>query len=251
MINSTTLSADERARYEEFDRERGLRLSRIVGFAFAGVCTLAFLAMVTYTLADPNVLQPAFVSMGVALVACIVLYLLAISLTRRWSALPAAALVAASTVLAIAMFQIARESAVGVDSLVVAAFAAYTLPIGLAGVVGSPRLMFVIAAVITAICVVVGLAMPARLQLDRLQPTLVVMVCIASSVHWLVAVLVYGASTLYIQTMHELRSIRRTGACAQLDALKDQFITHVNHELRTPIMTMRGISSCCGSSTRP
>ncbi len=42
-------------------------------------------------------------------------------------------------------------------------------------------------------------------------------------------------------TMHDLVDARiATERLAQLDALKDQFITSVNHELRTPLMTMVG-----------
>jgi signal transduction histidine kinase len=241
MNDPTTLSAEERDRYVEFDRTRGLRLSRIVGFAFAGACAVALSAMGLSALIARSVLQPAFTSMGVALLVGIALYCLAAGLAQRGAGLPAAALIAVSTVLVVAAFQIARESVAGVDSLVAAAFAAYTIPIGLSGVVGSPRLMFVTTAVITGICGIVGLVLPTQLHLLQSPSVLVAMVGIASGVHWLVALLIFGASSLYIRTMHELGDIRGALERArQLDALKDQFITHVNHELRTPIMALRG-----------
>jgi signal transduction histidine kinase len=179
--------------------------------------------------------------MEAALLVCIALYLLAAELARRGIGLPAAALIGVSSVLVVAAFQLARESIAGVDVLVVAAFAMYTIPIGLSGVVGSPRLMFMTTIAITAISATTGLAIPTHFQFDRLPATLLLMFAIASGVHWLVAVLIYGASTLYLQTMSDLGDIRiALERALQLDALKDQFITNVNHELRTPIMAMRG-----------
>jgi signal transduction histidine kinase len=169
---------------------------------------------------------------------CVVLYLVAAWLARRGAALVAAALIGLSTALAIAAFQVTREAAQGLDLPVVAAFAAYTIPIGLAGVVGSPRLMFAITSLVTLLGVVVGLVLPWS---ATSHATLLAVVGISLLVHWLVATLVYGASTLYIRTMSELGDIRTALERArQLDQLKDQFITNVNHELRTPIMAMQG-----------
>jgi signal transduction histidine kinase len=71
-----------------------------------------------------------------------------------------------------------------------------------------------------------------------------VTLCIVIGVHWTIAILLYGASSLYdqaLQALHELGDVRLAFERAQrLDALKDQFITSVNHELRTPAMAMQG-----------
>jgi signal transduction histidine kinase len=169
------------------------------------------------------------------------LYVLAAELARRGVGLPAAALIGVSSVLVVATFQLTRESVAGVDVLVVAAYAAYTIPIGLSSIVGSPRLMFVTTIGITAISSITGLAIPTHFHFDRLPASLILMVCVASAIYWVVAVLLYGASMLYIQTMSELGDIRTALERArQLDALKDHFITNVSRELRTPIMAMRG-----------
>jgi signal transduction histidine kinase len=241
MIEPSTLSTDERERYLEFDRQRGQRLSFLVGVTFGGCCLVAALALGVHLLIAPTSLSPASGGMVAALLACAALYGLAAVLARRGVGLPAAALIGVSSVLVAAAFQLARESVAGVDVLVVAAYAAYTIPIGLSGVVGSPRLMFVTTIAITTISATTGLAIPTHFQFDRLPANLILMVVIATGVHWLVAVLIYGASTLYIQTMSELGDIRiALERARQLDALKDQFITNVNHELRTPIMAMRG-----------
>jgi signal transduction histidine kinase len=50
----------------------------------------------------------------------------------------------------------------------------------------------------------------------------------------------FGASVLYDQVLVNLGTLREAYERAkQLDNLKDQFITNVNHELRTPIMAMQ------------
>jgi signal transduction histidine kinase len=60
----------------------------------------------------------------------------------------------------------------------------------------------------------------------------------------LVALLIYGSSVLYDQALAEVEGLRTANERAQqLDALKDLFITHVNHELRMPIMTLQGVAA--------
>jgi signal transduction histidine kinase len=57
----------------------------------------------------------------------------------------------------------------------------------------------------------------------------------------LAAVVVAFILTRQVLTMRDLVDARiATARAEQVDALKDQFITSVNHELRTPLMTMKG-----------
>jgi signal transduction histidine kinase len=58
---------------------------------------------------------------------------------------------------------------------------------------------------------------------------------------WAVMGVLIAAAGTYQQTLRELGDVRVAYARAQqLDELKDQFITHVNHELRSPVMAMHG-----------
>ncbi len=60
-------------------------------------------------------------------------------------------------------------------------------------------------------------------------------------VQWAVAGIMLAAAGTYVQTLRELGDVRVAYARAQqLDQLKDQFIAHVNHELRSPLMAMQG-----------
>jgi signal transduction histidine kinase len=58
---------------------------------------------------------------------------------------------------------------------------------------------------------------------------------------WAAAGVLVAAGSTYLQTLRELGDVRVAFAQAQrLDQLKDEFITHVNHELRSPIMALQG-----------
>jgi signal transduction histidine kinase len=60
-------------------------------------------------------------------------------------------------------------------------------------------------------------------------------------VQWATAGILYATRETNVQTLHELGDVRIAYERAQqLDQLKDQFIAHINHELRSPIMAMLG-----------
>jgi signal transduction histidine kinase len=60
-------------------------------------------------------------------------------------------------------------------------------------------------------------------------------------VQWATAGILYATSETYLQTLRELGDVRVAYQRAQqLDQLKDQFIAHINHELRNPVMALLG-----------
>jgi signal transduction histidine kinase len=60
-------------------------------------------------------------------------------------------------------------------------------------------------------------------------------------VQWAVMGILIAAAGTYVQTLRELGDVRVAFARAQqLDQLKNQFIAHVNHELRSPVMALQG-----------
>lgn len=60
-------------------------------------------------------------------------------------------------------------------------------------------------------------------------------------VQWSVAGILLAASRIYLRTLRELGDVRIAFTRAQqLDQLKDQFIAHINHELRSPVMALQG-----------
>jgi signal transduction histidine kinase len=65
-----------------------------------------------------------------------------------------------------------------------------------------------------------------------------IFVLVATLVEW---VLMVGLVLIIVSNQRTMQQLASAYVqAAQLDDLKDQFITHVNHELRTPIMTLHG-----------
>jgi signal transduction histidine kinase len=235
------MSADERARYSQFDRERGVRLSRLVGVVFGGITALALLAVGLFALLRPDTQPAAVRAMLAALAVCIALYAAGIRLAAARRGLLAAAAINGSFLLSICAFQLVWEGAAGSESLLVGTFGAYTIVIGISGVQGNARYMFAVTALTNLLVGVVLLLVPSLLRPGAAPPQSYVTVLIVCAVDWTIALLIFGASSLYEQSLHELGDIRLAFERAQkLDALKDQFITSVNHELRTPAMAMQG-----------
>ncbi|HEU5441098.1 MAG TPA: HAMP domain-containing sensor histidine kinase [Ktedonobacterales bacterium] len=235
----TALTSVERTTYTEFDRERGLRLARVVAIAFAGflLFVLAGIAAALALRMIPAI--PTYELLAAALAVCVALYGLALWVVRRRRALLAATVVIASTLLAIVSVQVAWESLAGLSALVVAFGGFYIITIALSGVLGNTRMMFGTAAVTSALTALVCVVLPVRLGTAPSDAALTLVT--SAGEQWLAAVLTYGASTLYVQALHDLGALRLAVERAhQLDALKDQFITNVNHELRTPIMALHG-----------
>ncbi len=240
-VDMPTISPGEREIYGEFDRERSLRLARIVGLVFASLVALAVAVLVVISLISPNVRTTSYLAMALTLAGCVALYLAAALFTRRGQMLVAASAVVGSTVLAIAMFQATWESTHSIDLVVVAASGVYTIAVGLAGVLGTSRFLFIFSALLTVVSLGTFFVVPRWLGIATGDSRVVAVALIASGVHWLAALLIFGASTLYVQALHQLSAIRVAYERAQqLDELKDQFITNVNHELRTPAMAVQG-----------
>lgn len=60
-------------------------------------------------------------------------------------------------------------------------------------------------------------------------------------VQWSVAGILLAAARTNLRTLRELGDVRIAYTRAQqLDQLKDQFIAHINHELRSPVMALQG-----------
>jgi signal transduction histidine kinase len=58
---------------------------------------------------------------------------------------------------------------------------------------------------------------------------------------WLLALVLYGAARGYQSVQRQISDVRvQYERARQLDELKDQFITSVNHELRNPVMLLNG-----------
>src|SRR5262249_32802565 len=109
----------------------------------------------------------------------------------------------------------------------------------MAGMLGGLRTILGTTVVLNAVTLCILLLAPRSPALDELiRQQLPLLVSVTLTYQWAVAALMLAIWLTYRQTLR-LLGIAYARA-QQLDTLKAQFITHVNHELRTPIMTLQG-----------
>ncbi len=137
----------------------------------------------------------SYLVMALTIAGCVALYVAASIFTRRAQMLVAASAVVGSTVLAIAMFQATWESTHGIDLLVVAASGVYTIAVGLAGVLGTSRFLFIFTPLLTVVSLGIFFVVPQWIGVATGDARVVAVALIASGVHWLAALLIFGAST--------------------------------------------------------
>ncbi len=238
MPETSPITSDEREVYTEFDRERSLRLSRIVSYALGLCLIVGLILLLVRALVEPSTVTPESRVLSVALLAALLIDVLAVWLVYQKRDLFAALAILASLLIAGFTFQATREAVHGLDTLVMAVFGDYIIVMALAGVLAGARAMFSIACLTSLCSIAVIFFLPAA---HRGPPNTDSILTCATVIggQWLAAILTFIASNLYIQTLHELGSLRVAYERAQrLDELKDQFITSVNHEMRNPIMAM-------------
>lgn len=217
---------------DAFDRERGLRLSRLVTLAFGGVIALATVILLVAGVVSGTWTQRTFVTVLGACVAGLVCYALAWSLVSRKQLRLGATLILVGFIGILTTVQVLHGRAAGLDAVVVSIFGIYGILCALAGVLVDTRYMFTAAVVVNVLNAALCFTLP------HVSPGTAALVwLIVSFEDWLAVLLTFGAQTLYTQTARELGDLRVAVERAQrLDDLKNQFIRSVNHELRNPIM---------------
>ncbi len=129
----------------------------------------------------------------------------------------------------------------GLDGIGIALFAVYAIPVGLSGIMNGPVLMFSTTMLIMLYSIITVIFLPGfgLTAYPGVAPWAIVV--IIAGVDWIIALLVHASSVLYSRALEKLQLLQIAYQQAmRLDGLKDQFIDHVNHELRTPIMALQG-----------
>ena len=221
----------------QLNQGRGILLARYVG--------RAFIPAIIFSWAIFPITHAPWVDIGIVSVGSLIgigLLIAGVWLAEHQQGEWAARCIVTGIQIATTLLQVFWALHHGIDGVVFALFIAQTIPIGLATALSGVELLrntLVVTAGITTVLFVGGVLW--------FHPVLVGSMAL---IEWLmtvffigiIAALLYGGSIFYAQALQEIGTIRNAYERAQrLDELKDQFITHVNHELRTPIMTMQGI----------
>lgn len=226
---------------QDLEDARSARLSVIVGRVFGIGIGVALLAVLASDLIAYQHLSLPILGFGTLLAASAALQFGGVWLAQHRQLAWGARVIVGGILVAIATIQVVWAYAFSIDAIVIALFAANVIPIGLGSVLGNARLMAVVTGLANLSAVFIALVLPHWVDPAFGGAQAWLSFAIVITVDWIIAGLVYGSSTLYGQALDELGALRLAiDRARQLDDMKDQFIAHVNHELRTPIMTLQG-----------
>lgn len=239
--------------YQEYERRRRLELARTLLPIFALVQLGVFLVSVLFIFAAhyrPPILQIfAFNTVLVGLDAA--LHVVGLRFVRRGevrqATLSVLVPVALTVMVPILAYDIFDRGGPAISNPIVAItlgeMVATLVLIVLAGVLWSNRISLIGTTLLMNLYTLFILAY--ALQIPgagmALRDAALLLLTFPLFVQWATTGILLAASGTYQRTLRELGDVRVAYEQAQqLDQLKDQFITHVNHELRSPVMALQG-----------
>lgn len=232
------LSPEERALLVDLDAQRRLGLLRVIVPALLVAVLLQVVTAIQTDLENHSLHASLQISIG------LVAFLVALWATwkRRANVASFAVFVGITGVI---MTLLTFDVLLGgpLRAFTLPEFQLLALPIVVAGIFGSPRL--VVGASITTLCFTFGLIFLAprspALELAVRQPGGMAIYTVPMATQFVLGILTFAATRAFHRMLLELGAVRIAYARGkELDRLKDQFISSVNHELRTPIMALQG-----------
>ena len=254
MSQQVTVAASEREIYRDYERDRRLHLARILLPVFASIQFAIFLVSVLVLLGahyGPPIRQ--IFAFNTALVGmCALAHAASLRFAQRGQVTAATigviVPVGITVVVPILVYDVVDRS-----SLSAAASPILSITLGemvgtfalivLAGLLATNRWVLVSTTVLMNVFTVFILAN--ALQTPgagmALRDEAALLIAFPLFAQWAIMGLHFAAAGTYLKTLRELGDVRVAYERAQqLDRLKDQFISHVNHELRSPVMALHG-----------
>ncbi|HEU5199182.1 MAG TPA: HAMP domain-containing sensor histidine kinase [Ktedonobacterales bacterium] len=233
VVEPLPASSHETQLAQEFIRARRLRITAVIARAFAVLLSI-FVVLYSFLFASrqPGGQQGTAWLAALALVGCVALFgyaAYAAAHALRWQATTSTLLATDITIIWVLFFwsTILKNHA---DSITLLQFVSLSIAIMLAGTIGNAALVVTTTLLMNGVALVISLAYsPSPLGL---------FLAIGIMQQWTVATLAIVIASSYQQALRDLSlAYART---RQLEELKERFITNVNHELRTPVMTVLG-----------
>jgi signal transduction histidine kinase len=220
----------ERQIYAEYDRDRRLRISRIIAPGFVSVLTLLIVASQIV----PQQFAGTRSNLGI-IVLCDAFFLLAAAAAARKRVNLATGSILLAALLIMALSVLVNQPFILSDLFTVPA----VVIIGLSALIGRPWMILGTTALTTAF--VLYLSGSPSLAHDLTDRNNVNSLGAFIVELWLLALVLYSAARGYRTVLRQISDVRvQYERARQLDELKDQFITSVNHELRNPVMLLQG-----------
>jgi signal transduction histidine kinase len=254
MRQHVTVAASEREIYRDYERDRRLHLARILLPIFASIQFAIFLVSVLVLLGahyGPPIRQ--IFTFNTALVGmCALAHAAGLRFAQRGQITAATFSViipvGTTVVVPILVYDVVDRSSLSAATspilvITLGEMVGTFALIVLAGLLATNRWVLVATTVLmnvfTVFILVNALQIPAAGA--ALRDEAVLLIAFPLFAQWAIMGLHIAASGTYLKTLRELGDVRVAYERAQqLDQLKDQFISHVNHELRSPVMALHG-----------
>jgi signal transduction histidine kinase len=220
----------ERQIYAEYDRDRRLRISRIIAPGFVIILTLLIVASQIV----PQQFAGTRSNLGI-IALCDAFFLLGAAAAARKRVNLATGSILLAALLIMALSVLVNQPFILSDLFTVPA----VVIIGLSALIGRPWMILGTTALTTAF--VLFLSGSPSLAHDLADRNNVNSLGAFIVELWLLALVLYSAARGYRTVLRQISDVRvQYERARQLDELKDQFITSVNHELRNPVMLLQG-----------
>jgi signal transduction histidine kinase len=239
MSGVSPITRTEGDMYFDYERQRRLQLLQFITPTFIVISALVFVVIGAALLAPlPPLVQSALLLSEGLLLGVIALLALGLLAIRARRLTLAAAFVSAAAVLGTTSSVAIWASYLGLDPFALLEFTPFSVAIILAGVLGD-RWTVVVATIITNVLTILLFWLTPRAPgLEQIFITELPLLLPVSLIYqWLFASLMIAIAGAFKRTLGEVGVAYERAK--QLDALKDEFIASVNHELRTPLMTMQ------------
>ena len=222
----------------EDQRRRGLlRLLIPIGIVVTGIAIISGAAVLLQGKGQAG--MQVTVGLSCLLIVCMVISALALRREQVEIATTVFVVSAVVTVLGIVTV-LCVATDFSAQSLV--QLACLSIVVSIAGAVGNIRSILFASALESLVIILVLLLVPARGILTGASGQERFILIIGTlTYHWAIAALLIAvAQTLRRSVVTLSQTYDELSQARQVDELKDQFITQVNHELRTPIMSLQG-----------
>ncbi len=236
--NRPPLLVSERAMLAAFDTERRLHLLRLILFPLLILTALALPFAVQADRGSASMQSTLQTGTGLVAFAFGVW-----AQHKRWVNVAALALFAGVSGVIVMVLLTDGVFGTQLDLRTIPAFGLLVLPISIAGVFGGDRSVTLATLAAAGFTCLGILLTPHAADLRGALATAdgLVIFTVPISTELALGILILAATRGYRRTQRELVEVRVAYAREkELDRLKDQFISSVNHELRTPIMALQG-----------
>lgn len=244
MLDHTQPIATATERFlRTYERARVLKIAGVLTPSFAALQAITLAVDVVSLITSPR--KPTLTYLGyVGSAICFGLLIIAVIATRREQMKVAVATTLAASGLAIAAPSLGWAMSQGLGPAVLVGLSAYSVLIVLTGVLsGSVKVTIATTLMSNVFSALVlwGVA-PYQSVKGVFHAEIWLYGPIVLAVQWAVALVLIAVVRSYRPTLYELSEARQANERArQLDEIKDQFISSVNHELRNPVMAVMGL----------